>query len=83
MRKQFPVPKGLRTRSFASRYRQLRKLRKMEKRKNGEQKSSNLLVSNDPLNRVVSKTDGRVPFGAALLVGFLLLIGLFYWLSLY
>ncbi len=85
MRKQFPVPKGLRTPSFASRYAKLRKLRKLANRKDGEQQESKLIPSGVavPLpdrNEAVKR--GQLPLGRAFAVGFLLLLAFFYWLSL-
>ena len=85
MKKQFPVPKGLRTPSFASRYAKLRQLRNLANRKDGEQRESKLI----PWGKAVPRPDrnepgtrGQLPLGRAFAVGFLLLLAFFYWLSL-
>jgi hypothetical protein len=85
MRKQFPVPKGLRTPSFASRYAKLRTLRKLANRKEGERRVSKLI----PSGVAVPRTDrneavkrGQLPLGRAFAIGTLLLLAFFFWLSL-
>jgi len=83
MRKSFPVPKGLRSRSFASRYGKLRKLRKLANRKDGEQKNSKLIPSGEMIprpDRNVSRHRGT-SFGHALILGGILLAGFLVWLA--
>lgn len=85
MRKQFPVPKGLRSRSFASRYSQLRKLRKLANRRDRGQKESNLIPSGERIPLPDRNRSGEhhkgTSFGTAVAIGLVLLAGFFVWLG--
>lgn len=83
MRKSFPVPKGLRSPSFASRYAGLRKLRKLANRAEGEEKASKLI----PSGRLVPRPDRNASthrgtsFGHAVAIGILILLAFLVWMA--